>query len=445
VQGKNVEHLAALYQAITTKMVFTFYPIEEECEIGMTFELMNSRGKGLSVLELLKNYLMHWIFRNVEVSERKSLTDMVNKTWKEVYTNIGSSRGSEDQCLRIAWILYCSHTPKQWKGYQGFKENAYFPLRDFSVKTKAETQNSILNFTDGLAKVSFNYAIITNPSADNTISIDENTWLGKIHRTGNIANFLPLLVAARMNLREDKIKIDDYIELLKSLERYAYRVFLIEGKRSNAGKSNFYRWGNEVFEGKQSLDAVIRGVYGLINYYAEETSFIDKVNKATNWYARRYLLKYTLYEYEQHLLETGGNARKSALSWDDLSDATIEHILPQTPKEGSVWEQEWPDDDIAMYLHDIGNLVLTHNNSNYLNFDFIRKKGKPGISPSYCDSDIRQERKIASFDNWRPTELKQRRSDLAKWISERWKTLDIPVQISVDEDDDADIDSEEAA
>ena len=60
----GVGYLRALYLAMTSKLVFTFYTIEEECEIGMTFELMNSRGKGLSVLELLKNYLMYWVSRN---------------------------------------------------------------------------------------------------------------------------------------------------------------------------------------------------------------------------------------------------------------------------------------------------------------------------------------------------------------------------------------------
>ena len=54
-----------LFDAIIRKLNFSFYSIEVESEIGMTFELMNSRGKDLSALELLKNYLMHWIYRNV--------------------------------------------------------------------------------------------------------------------------------------------------------------------------------------------------------------------------------------------------------------------------------------------------------------------------------------------------------------------------------------------
>lgn len=69
-----LEYLKELHRAITQRLLFTSYTIEEECEIGMTFELLNSRGKNLSVLELLKNYLMHWVSRNEPLpSEREAL------------------------------------------------------------------------------------------------------------------------------------------------------------------------------------------------------------------------------------------------------------------------------------------------------------------------------------------------------------------------------------
>lgn len=96
-------YLKELFQALTGKLHFTFYEIEEECEIGMTFELMNSRGKNLSVLELLKNYLMHWASRNAQINgTSEALTRVLNQHWKTTYTNLGTCSGSEDQCLRVA-------------------------------------------------------------------------------------------------------------------------------------------------------------------------------------------------------------------------------------------------------------------------------------------------------------------------------------------------------
>ena len=144
-------------------------------------------------------------------------------------------------------------------------------------------------------------------------------------------------------------------------------------------------------------------------------------------------------------MESEGKGKEPHLKWEELSDSTIEHILPQNPGENSEWKQIWSDEDIKTYLHDIGNLVLTQNNSNYLNFDFTRKKGKPGVSPSYSDSDIRQERKIANFDSWLPDDLKKRRTEISDWIIQRWKTPDykdltveeIEIQEDMDEDENA--------
>ncbi|MDT8414631.1 MAG: DUF262 domain-containing protein [Flavobacteriaceae bacterium] len=42
---KGEDYLRDLFDAIIRKLSFSFYPIEVESEIGMTLELMNSRGK----------------------------------------------------------------------------------------------------------------------------------------------------------------------------------------------------------------------------------------------------------------------------------------------------------------------------------------------------------------------------------------------------------------
>ena len=435
----GLTYLKELYYAITQKLNFTFYTIEEESEIGMTFELMNSRGKSLSVLELLKNYLMYWAYRNEDDSiERNTLTDLINKNWKDTYKNLGSCTGNEDQCLRIAWTLYCTHTPKNWNGYDGFKKDEYIPLRNFTGRNKADVKDFILRLTNGLAEISRHYASITSPTAYNTLSQDEFIWLEKIHHTGNIANFLPLIVSARKHWEGGLISEDDYIDLLKALECYAYRVFLYERRRSNAGISNFYRWAYEIFTQSQRLPDVISLVHGLICHYASEESFIERNAKLGNWYSTRHLLRYTLFEYELQLLATEGKGKQPQLAWEQLSDSTIEHILPQTPEENSYWRSVWSQDDIDVCLHDIGNLVLTQDNSSYRNFDFGRKRGSPGQSPSYCNSDIRQERKISKFSAWTRIEFDQRRAELVEWINTRWKVergTRVPESDLVDEAD----------
>lgn len=438
---RGLDYLKALHHAITQKLHFTFYTIEEECEIGMTFELMNSRGKGLSVLELLKNYLMHWVSRNIpDASERNSMTSLINKYWKDTYTNLGACSGNEDQCLRIAWILYCNHSPANWIGYDGFKGDDYIPLRTFTKRSKEDTKAFILQFAEGLADISRHYASITSPTASNTISQDELLWLTKIHHTGNIANFLPLMVATRKHRENSSISETDYIAILKAMECFAYRVFLYNGRRSNAGKSSFYLWGHDIFTQTTTLRDVVAGVHTLTRYYAPEESFVSANATPGNWYGTRNRLRYTLFEYELHLLTVEGKGKQPHLTWEDLKDSTIEHILPQTPEENSHWNAVWSLDDYKSCVHDIGNLVLTQNNRDYWNYEFSCKKGQPGQSPSYSNSDIRQERKLSLFSDWTPKEFMERRNELVAWINDRWKTESIqsaaPLEIVDEADED---------
>lgn len=126
------------------------------------------------------------------------------------------------------------------------------------------------------------------------------------------------------------------------------------------------------------VESVTNGILGAINRISNENSFREGLRKPDVWYYHRHLLRYTLYEYELWLLESEGKGAKPRIEWRDLNDATLEHILPQEPDENSAWKKKWSRDDIDKYLHDISNIVLTKNNSNYKNFDFERKKGNPG-------------------------------------------------------------------
>lgn len=433
---KGEDYLRDLFDAIIRKLNFSFYPIEVESEIGMTFELMNSRGKNLSSMELLKNYLMYWVYRNIlDNSEKEDLTSKINKIWKEVYVNIAKCNGSESQCLRIAWTLFVNYTPKNWNGYSGFKADEVIPLRNFTSKSKADVKEFLLKFIDGLALISKHYSAIIKPH-NNSFDENELNLLTKIRNAGNIANYLPLMVASRIKKETNEVTKDDYFDLLKSLEIFSYRVFLWEGKRSNAGLSKFYRWADDVFSSKHSLKSVTDWIYGTINWYSPENGFRKSLTEDFfGWYHYRRLLKYTLFEYELFILK-GKN--KPKLNWEDLTDSTIEHILPQNPDSNSNWLNKWTDEERKKYLHDISNLVLTKDNSRYSNFEFERKKGVAGSGFSYSNSDIRQERKIAEYDDWTPDNCKKRREELTKWGIKNWgidKHYHEPIADIIEEDD----------
>jgi hypothetical protein len=92
--------------------------------------------------------------------------------------------------------------------------------------------------------------------------------------------------------------------------------------------------------------------------------------------------------------------------------------------------------NIDIHLHDIGNIVLTENNSNYQNFDFVRKKGHSGQGYCYANSDIRQERKIANYLDWTVVTCKERKVELATFIQNRWGIEQVIEDLELDVNED---------
>lgn len=429
VAASDKECLAKLYRVITQKLVFTLYEVEKKSEIGMTFELMNSRGKGLTQLELLKNYFMYWIYRNEENDEsRKEIERVIEKGLVEVYHQIGKcTRANDEQCLRVCWTIKCNHLAKNWEGYSGFKKAAYVPIRGFDPARRGAICQFIKDFIELLAKVARCYVKVWAPDPNSAIP-GEYEWLSNILHTGNVANFLPLLVVAKLKLEEEKLSTEEYVSILKAVECYAYRVFLWGERRSNAGKSNFYKLGKELFDSAISPAEVIGQIRWLTNYYNEPVASIARLEKPFRWYKNPLLLlRYTLFEYEKYLLKNKnhGNPR---ISWEDTAaPSTHEHIFPQTPKPGSQWLKDWPDQsEVDAWRDDIGNLTLTMDNSSYGRNEFVVKCDRKDGKANYRISDLAQEREIFEgynnheYDRWTRWQVENRHKKIVAWIKSRW-------------------------
>lgn len=107
----------------------------------------------------------------------------------------------------------------------------------------------------------------------------------------------------------------------------------------------------------------------------------------------------------------------------DPTVLTIEHVLPQTVDDDSVWATQWPNaSDRNLWLHRLANLVpLTQRrNSQAQNYDFERKKkayfgGKQGVS-SYALTT-----QVLNTATWTPTVVEQRQADLLEMLSTKWE------------------------
>ena len=101
---------------------------------------------------------------------------------------------------------------------------------------------------------------------------------------------------------------------------------------------------------------------------------------------------------------------------------TIEHVLPQTVKDNSVWAEWWPDnEERERWVHKIANLVpLTRpHNSEASNLDFDLKKktyftGRNGTTSYSLTTQVIKE------SDWKPLMVEHRQAMLLDVFSNKW-------------------------
>lgn len=101
---------------------------------------------------------------------------------------------------------------------------------------------------------------------------------------------------------------------------------------------------------------------------------------------------------------------------------TVEHVLPQNPKEDSAWLELFPDEDERLRdTHRLGNLVLLsrRKNSRAQNFEFEKKKHeyfqRDGAAPFALTAQVLER------NTWTPDVVEERQRKLIDILRETWR------------------------
>jgi len=417
--------LILLQRKVTDRLKLTVYEVKQEADVGVIFEVMNNRGKQLSEMEKVKNYLLY-VASKIPMEAAQRLARDINEAWHRILARLmeanASSSAHEDQMLRAHWLMVQSYETKKWKGNDSIKEQ--FSLKKYRGQ-HAELLGLVAEYVAQLDDFSVAYCDLMKPGRSSAFSrfTDSESRRSlqlaatKLGRLETLVSFLPLFGAVRVRHSDDAAAC---LRLLELGEKYAFRVFRSAQRRANAGQSTLFKLGHELFHGRTSLEAALTEIQGLLLYYAPTNEFLKSLDEPADWYGR-YSLTYFLYEYEAHLAGVRGEAPK--LTWEDFNRSdkkkTVEHILPQGPDK-PYWRERWTPEQIARYTHDIGNLCLTFDNSSYSNKAFPDKKGTAGQGVGYANSTLFMEKKLAIYADWTETELLARRKEIVSWAAKRW-------------------------
>jgi hypothetical protein len=433
------EWLVELYRKVTEQMKTTLFQVKEEAEVGVIFELMNNRGKPLSELEKVKNYLL---YAAAKLDGGTALASAVNGTWARVLESLMSGglvrTADEDQLLRTHWLMAYDADDRKWAEARSIKEHldVRTALDDGARRALDAAAHTYL---ESLQAVAVAFRDIERPEAtdsfggltqDRELRRQIALFSERLRRIGVVAPFRPLLAAVRIRLRDPAA----YLQVLEACERFSFLVYRVAALRTNAGRSSLHRLAHRVFKGEAPLEEVLRKLDEWMAYYCRRPQYdrfweLDD-GDPTNFYAWGGV-RYLLYEWEQHL---AGN-KEVRLSWRQLHEkqprTTIEHVLPQTP-EDRYWTDRFTAEQHALWVHDIGNLCITEDNSSYSNKPFPRKRGTLSESGRcYANSTLHSERALAREGDWTADTIRRRRQDIVEWARGRWPH---PGDTGVDED-----------
>lgn len=418
--GKLLEDL---YTRVTNQMHFTLYETEDPEEVGIIFEVMNDRGKPLTELEKVKNFL---IYASTTLDVPNQLRDGVNRAWSKILrTLMGAELESsidEDLFLRSNWRYRYDPRPRDWKGVESVKQH---PNLRVHRDQHDDLLGQLTGYTTGLSDSCVAYADAVNPnrsdsfksfSGHSKLTAMVKAWNSKLVRINVLQPIVPILMAVRERWRGDAQK---YLEVLRLCERFSFRVYAVKGSRSDAGQQRLFSLAYRIASREIDFNDIKPEIQEELRHRCNQDEFqrsLGQLDADADWYEWDGL-KYLLYEYETHLAHLKG--QEPGPDWDGV---TIEHVLPQNPRNSDYWNRMFDREQHERWVHDIGNLTLTLSNSSYGNKDFPDKSGSvndPELS-CYANSKLYCERDLTRWDDWTPESIEERGREILAWARERW-------------------------
>lgn len=382
VKGADFAEKALL--VIEQRLGLLVYNPDDSAEVGIMFEVINNRGKDLSELEKVKNYLIY-VATKLGVSTTR---EKINTRWSAILRNlhIAGHTGeiAEGSFLRTVSILQFSLNKTDSSYVYNVLRTKFLKidsvLKDDDSRKAAIKQ--IESFVDILEKASLWYAVLYGEQHD---GLDRKiaAILERIYAQQQHANIMPVLLAVLIR-HGGQHGIDGALQrILELIEKVNFRVYVARGMtgRSDSGQgmlfwiaANYHnnRLVHELLTGELSnadnIDLQLE--HGLVQFtlsYATDEKLVESLvlgedDNQFDFY-KWGGLKYFLICYEATLKESKtvkiGQIRSSRSSMKSGDYFSVEHIWA-TKHEELVYNRP-RDNHVRRRL---GNFMLLELNLN---------------------------------------------------------------------------------
>lgn len=381
LKGKTAGFADQILPVIEERLGLLVYNPAESAEIGIMFEVINNRGKDLSELEMVKNYLIYVATKlGAERTRNK-----VNSRWSSILRNLHvakhTSAADEGSFLRAVSVLHLSLNKTDSSYVHRMLRHKFLKIDDV-LATEASREAAIQqieSFVEVMEKASNWYAVLFGQQY-NDLDKSVVSVLERLRAQAQHANIMPLFLAVMIRhggqLGPDRV----LPRLLELIEKINFRVYLSRGitLRTDSGQGWLYGMASGYFNrqnefaraaGEEAQDDDLKleqalvyfGLYFATDEQLEESLMLgdDDRDDFYDWRG----LKYFLMCYEASLKESKTvridnilNARSSGKSGDYFS---VEHIWA-TKHEEETYNR--PKD--SHVRRRLGNFMLLELNLN---------------------------------------------------------------------------------
>lgn len=343
----------------------------------LVFESLNAKGRRLTPADLIKNYFFMRIHQDKQ-------DEVFTHYWQPMQTDMEKELPE-----------YIRHFMMR-KGGTVKTGDVYY-----SLKEQVNEDNAI-DYIRELSKYSRYYKSMIHPETEMNTKLRECFMrLNRIEAT----TAYPILLFFYGEYDSQHITLDDFVDILTSLENYLIRRFVCDYK-SNLLNKIFPTAYMAVSQAENAAEAF--KTFLSEKGYPKDAEFKTKF-KETRMYGGGERKIKTRFILER--LEDGYHHKEKI----DMSNLSIEHIMPQTL---SVWWQknlgeEWEEvhEDL---IDTIGNLTLTAYNSELSNDDYETKRA------IYAESHLEMNKHLSSISSWKKEQILERSSLLADKALEIW-------------------------
>jgi hypothetical protein len=424
---EGLESLISYARYFLTKIELVVIESENLSSALKIFETINQRGAGLNAMDLVKNLL----FSEAKESDFQKIKD----TWKEIIYSLQKCKEDGSPLRFLRYFLMARY-------HDGIirEDEIYKWIISPDGKTSTQYQENPLEFAKELQKIAKRYAelVVATELVKDGGDYPKVTNIGFVNKYKSRQHLILLLA---LDSSTEKNSIEYLAQQIESFFFYSNTM----GIQAKNNEGLFAKWAKEL-RGKKYVEEIKKIVSStLMPYIASKVPQFksDFLNITHRAYNPLYRLRYILGKIENNVLSKAGLPIKGN---DFFYDLQIEHILPQTPKNGYIPNDYVDKDEYYGMVNKLGNVVLLEstinqavNNFNDLQYDWFQKKQNEYTKSDVVTSNLmNHEYSIGkntainkfksdygySFDNWGKENIMERQKVLLELAFETWKFND---------------------